>query len=261
MVARSGDPSPLIASTWDTLDQPEVNNAGAVAFRARLSGSNLIKDGVFIDDGSGALPVALANDPAVGLTPTNVFGSFGAEVAINDAGRTAFLGITTVPAANGGRTGIWSDGRTGGLELVAFENDIAPGTGGMTFIGFPEFEVSRLGLVAFQASLFDADTGNHPDGVFAQSPDGAVHLIAHEGELFEVLPGSFAVIEEVAFNNDFFNPLPQHFDDDMALVFRARFDDGRTGVYTVKVPEPTSARLVLIGTVAYGLARRRYAPR
>ncbi len=157
LVARKGNQAPdaPLGVTFNSLGDPVLNDSGAVAFAASMTGSGTQFgfDGIWSGmPGNVHLKVRDGND-APGTPPGVKFLTF-AEPALNDSGRSAFLAILAgagVDSTND--VGIWSEG-AGNLELLAREGSHAPGAGGdVTFSGFNYPVLDVAGRTAFAASL------------------------------------------------------------------------------------------------------------
>jgi hypothetical protein len=96
-------------------------------------------------------------------------------------------------------------------------------------------------------------------GIWATDVQGALELIAREGDLLEVAPSDFRKIASLDFASNTGNEDGRHsgFNDLGQIAFAAFFTDGSSGVFVsdlVAVPE--SGAYALLGTVAFGVLRR-----
>jgi hypothetical protein len=114
------------------------NRAGRTAFTADLNYGNGLPwgSGLWAGGAGNLRAVALSGSHATGTPSGSVFATFGGYegIALNDAGRTAFLAALE-PGVNGivhrvNSTGVWSEGSTGTLALVARAGSQAPGNPG-----------------------------------------------------------------------------------------------------------------------------------
>ena len=134
--------------------------------------------------------IVLSGDIATGSGgsgPDVPFIGFDNYAVLNSAGEVAFAADTAVNA-DGDDSGVFST--TGGsLHTVAFNGQIAPGSGGsgvdMPFIGFLDVVLNDVGEVAFLGGTsHNADGGWL--GIFSTA-GGALHA---EAFMYQIAPGS-----------------------------------------------------------------------
>jgi hypothetical protein len=174
---------------------------------------------------------------------------------LNDAGRIAFRGqLIGNGVTDQSDSGIWADS-AGSIQLVAREGDQPPGVSGNA--AFAEFDrnshvLNALGQIAFLGGLVgDGITAANDVGIWATAQNGALSLIAREGDELEVRPNEFRTISELRFlggsgNGD---SRPNGFNNVGQVAFYAQFSDGSSGVFVsdrVAIPEPTSLWLLAI---------------
>ncbi|MCP4249286.1 MAG: EF-hand domain-containing protein [bacterium] len=196
-VAFYGDPAPGVADAgfgagWDL---PAINNAGEVAFGARIRylvppfGSDLsLWKGT-----PGNLTLAVRTGDQAPGTPVGVTfagTSFSGTLGLNgfdDGGRLAFSALLTgTGTLLSNDTGLWV-GPPGGIELAAREGDPAPGTPVGVVFAFQftgsDSALFNAGGLAFEADL--AGPGVVPqetdDGLWSGAP-GSVSLLMREGD-------------------------------------------------------------------------------
>ncbi len=184
-VVSSGDPAPG-GGTFSILfnDTTAINNNDDIVFSARLVGGT-VPDGIWVSRGAMIDKVAVEGDPAPGGGGA-VFGTGGqginsAVLGLDAAGDAAFTSYLS-----DGRLGLYAES-FGGLHAVALTGDIAPDTGGLTYIGIVRWTINADGEAAFLAQLSDFS-----EAIFAQDQSGSVHLVVAEGNLLEVAPAIFA---------------------------------------------------------------------
>jgi len=237
ILARAGDPAPGTPAgvNFDVLlNAPlAINDAGHTAFRGTLvgpgvDGSNNI---AVWSQGSGSLAlVARAGDPAPGAA---TFSGFGPPV-LNGSGRTAFAAtLTGIGVAPTNDSGIWSEG-AGTLALVARTGDPAPGTPpGVTFNSLTDPVLNAAGSTAFLAGLSGAGVGGSNDsGLWAQTGDGTLTLIARHGDAMEVAPGDSRIISSLTLLGDSGGQdgRPRSLNDAGQVAFSVGFTDGTSAV-------------------------------
>jgi hypothetical protein len=176
MVARVGDAAPGIANggTFRSFSAgPSLNSAGGIVFSALTS--NLSQwAGIWTARTTLDL-VVKDDDPAPGL---------GAEIGavdgpvINSSGHIAFRSAGISNGIN--VTAVWVD-YGGGPNLVARDEDAAPGTGAVFNISPPILSLNSAGQTAFSTSLAGAGvTTSNDSGIWSEG-SGALTLVAREG--------------------------------------------------------------------------------
>jgi hypothetical protein len=132
--------------------QPQLNNAGQIAFTSRLS-SSLGDNGIWADSPGGLALVVRNGNQAPG-TPPGVTFNFFLGLGFNDAGQSAFSASLLgngVDSTN--NFGVWSAG-SGSLSLLARMGDHAPGMPDdvvFATIGGPL--LNNVGQTAFSAAV------------------------------------------------------------------------------------------------------------
>lgn len=155
----------------------------------------LVSPTVFAQNASFRLVVE-GLDPAPGTTG-RVFsqGTTFSRPAINADGEVAFQGLL-IPTTGSANSGIWSEGRTGALELVALADTTpAPGVPGAVFSGFfagglPAPILNDDGDVAFIGSLTGGGvTALSNSGIWRQEA-GVLELVVRQGDAAPGAPGA-----------------------------------------------------------------------
>jgi hypothetical protein len=197
LVVRDGVPAPgaepgvefsLINST---LSGPRINDSGKIAFHSGLQGSGVVATnnaGIWSDGKGNSLElVALEGNAAPGASAK--FGSLldpFSGIALNNNGQTAFLASLTGPGVNNTNDlSIWSEGRGNGLELVAREGNLAPGTSAnfsdFVIIGAPS--LNDFGQLAFLAELTGPGVDNTNErGIWRDAGGNGLQLVARNGD-------------------------------------------------------------------------------
>ena len=162
---------------------PAINQAGAVAFAAAVSGGKTV-EGIFVALRGGLRTVALAAEPAPGV-PSGTLASLDAP-ALNDRGDVAFLatvrrGRETVEAIY-----LHAGGK---LHKVVAQGDPAPAGGSFAAFGPPA--LNATGLVAFAAVIEGRAV---PGGVFVAEGD-RIRMVLGAGD-DTPLGGIFAKFSE-----------------------------------------------------------------
>jgi hypothetical protein len=202
LVAYAGDHAPdtPAGAEFTDFNTPRFNSAGQVAFYGILlngSGDVTVDNNTGVWSGGSTLRlVARKGSQAPGAPTGAVFNSFSSEdrqIAMNEAGQTAFLGTLRTGAGGvttSNNTGIWSE--SGGiLHLVARAGDPAPGSS--TFSSLFDPVINSAGQTAFVSGGW---------GIWSEG-GGSLHLVAQRGDQ---PPGTaagtqFYYLENLALNN------------------------------------------------------------
>lgn len=242
LITRSGNPAPGTPSGVNfsnLLSAFSSNNAGQIAFAARLTGSgvNSTNELGLWSNGSGSLELVARRGSQAAGTPGGVNYNYGSLLipVLNDAGQLAFGSYLTGSGVNSSNDlGIWSDG-SGSLALVARTGNQAPGTAaGVNFFDLNTPALNSAGQTAFRANLIGGGVDFTNDkGIWATDQSGALQLIVRTGEMLEVAAGDFRTTNDVNFvaatgNGD---NLQSGFNNFGQLVFWASFTDGSQGVF------------------------------
>ncbi len=240
-----------------------INDANDIAFSGILSGS--VADGIWVSRGGGIQKIAVEGDVAPGgggaVFGTGALGIESGFIGLDASGDAAFTSWLS-----DGTRGLFSEG-LGGLHAVAISGNVAPDSGGATYLGVLRWTINDLGQTAFLAQLSD-----NTDAIFAEDGAGVLHRIVGQGELLEVAPGDFREILTLGFQGldgsfaRYGNNYSSGFNHDGTIGFYASlFDDGNgdtQGVFltTSPVPEPSTLVLLALGSL-FLLWRRRRRPR
>ena len=245
---------------------PGINASGEVAFQAFTSANSDGGDsGIFSTVGGSLDAVAFAQQLAPGSGGSGAevpfmafFGGDFLATGINDTGEVVFVGGTSFNA-DGGDRGVFSS-VGGSLDAVAFEAQLAPGSGG----GGAEVPFTRLGRthtingsgeVAFEGltSLNEAGGGG---GIFT-NVGGSLQAVVFAGDTIEVAPGDFRTVRTLDLNEYSTSGQPTGFNDSGELVFFAKFSDDSEGIFVATlVPEPSSGLLCSLWGLVFCCRRR-----
>ena len=184
VVMRKGSSAPDTPANFGDFDNPVFNNAGHTAFFAPLTGTGVdtTNDNGIWSDRSGTLALIVRKGAAAPGTAVN-FDNLS-DPAFNDAGRIAFeadLAGTGVDATNS--DGIWSEGSTGALVLVARAGSQAPGMPANVNFGtnlvFPV--LNGAGQTAFEADLTGPGIDSTNNDALWSNADGTLTIVARKG--------------------------------------------------------------------------------
>jgi hypothetical protein len=172
------------------------------------------------------------------------------QIVINEEGRVAFR----AQAASIGY-GVWSEGRTGELELVAYDGMSVSGANGLQFAGLKGFQslaMNEEGRLAISARL----TGEDQSAILVTSAEaGVLTAVVKSGDVIPVLDQSGAITNKTIATvtnggKEFLNNKGQ-------ILFYATFDDGASGLFVVSIPEPSTSVLALLA-IALNTRWRRW---
>jgi hypothetical protein len=179
-VAKTGDVAPGVGAGVTFTNgfyDPAINNAGNVAFVGSTTRSTFgsSDQGLWVNRNGSLQKVAVTGDIAPGTSQQ--FRDGFSTAIVNAQGRTAF----TAHLNGSNPEGIWSEGRTGALELVARDGQQVPGLpAGYTFNGFRDPSINASGRIAFMAEITPDCCGN-TWGIWAQDANFNLQLIALAG--------------------------------------------------------------------------------
>lgn len=159
------DPRIQTGAMWMSFGDPAISDTGDVAYLAQwkapaTTGATPLPaqngTGLFINDDllvkvGESVPGAGAN----GVPPSAVFKSFKDPV-MDQGGHVAFLAtIAGSGVSSGNDSVVVSNGRSGTLEIIAREGDVAPATGGAVFKSFTNVSIQGedIGGTLFVATL------------------------------------------------------------------------------------------------------------
>jgi hypothetical protein len=206
--------------------------------------------GVWREAAGGLAPVLIEGQHAPGTGPEVVFSDltrFNLPPAFDPSGYLAFRSPLAGPGVTvDNNSGLWMADPLGNLHLVAQEGQPAPGTApGVVFDNLSltlPLVVSGSGQTAFMAALRGTGVNAGNDiGLWADTIDGQLRLIAREGSQFSTGSGSFS-LDSILFG-----------DDGLGAKGHIAFVGKRTGSETfgvyvssaVAVPEPRMQHLLL----------------
>lgn len=233
------------------------NNSGKALFTMALAGGDVVAGvndaAMFAGTTSGVNMVVRKGAAAPGTDSTfGVFSNSSVSLSDNDfvVTQASLIGGSALATTD---TGIWSGPIGGSLSLVAREGDVAPGTAGAVFNNMTGnfIQSNSVGQVLFQSNFVtgtgDATTAND-SALYAWDPFGGLTLVAREGDTVQVGPGDIRTITSwggVQFTNGDSDSLS--FTADGTLTLRVSFADTTSGIMTVRIPEPASLLLLVLG--------------
>lgn len=234
LVVFDGDTTPVSSGTIFTgfNDAPRTNSDGDLAFSAftiSQSGANA-NVGIFKHTDSGTEVIAFEGDTVPG-TASATFTNLAAPSI--GGSNVVFFGETTDVANTGNNQGIFKGGAFG-LEKVAFEGELAPGTDNARFVDLINPVIGENDGIVFTAITTNETGTTNNRGIFRDVGNG-LELVAFEGDF---VPGTSDRI--TSFSGPAIN-------SDGQVAFRGFFgDDNRTGLFTTG-PDGSLIALLLAG--------------
>ncbi len=153
------------------------------------------------------------------------------------------------------------------MALVARQGDPAAGvTDDARFNVFLNPSLNAPGQVAFLARLAGPGVGDaqgNAFGIWAQSINGGLELIAREGDAMEVEPGDLRTIARLSFATESGGEdgRARGFNQRGQVAFGATFTDGTSAILIsnrVAIPEPSGALLAFLATAgSFAVAVRK----
>jgi hypothetical protein len=260
LIARNGNAAPGAGAgvTYD-VGNPQLNDTGQLAYGALLSGPGITSDNnaAIYSGPIGNATITVREGPAPGL-PAGIVHSPD-MFAFNDVGHLAY----TAALSGAGVTddvndlALFSNG-----QLAIRTGSAAPGAGaGVVLDGFG-FQImsNDLDQVVVIATLDgDGVTEQNDKALYAFDPADGMLLVAREGAPFDLGGGDVRTVSDGSIGLFFGanDDAPRSLGNDGTLAFSLRFTDGTSGVFTVAIPEPASAAVVLAGAIAWALPRPR----
>ncbi len=246
LLARTGDAAPgtpLGTNYSNFSDDPPLNSGGQATFLCDLTGpgiTNTNNSGLWTGSPGNVMLLARESDPAPGMAAGISYYDFGNPpvIHINASGQSLFAGYLAGPGVSGANgTALWT-GTPGAVVNVVREGDAAPGAGAGTVFGrlsyiYP-FALNDRGQIAFQNKLTGPNVTTTNDGsLWLSDSEGALTLVAREGQAFLVGPGDSRILEELNFTGGSGDEdgLGSGLSDNGQVVFFASFTDGSQGLF------------------------------
>lgn len=279
---RTGDPAPGAGAGVQFARQSDpsspnnvsLNNAGAVAFCAELTGPGVTEandTGCWLSEPDGALRLAVREgDSVAGAAPGTTLGHFRHDLPpqFNDAGGMAFevaLAGPEVTSAND--VGVLGPDSNGGIALLLRTGAAAPGlpagvslqrAGYYPLIESPILDAHGGVLVGFALSGPGITEANDTALFYANGP-GSARLVVREGDLLEVSPGDHRTVAAFRLAGWEYSQNDLPINRERQLARRLFFTDGSEAIVRFDLPEPGvgSGLAWGIGTLALFARRRR----
>ena len=198
-IAREGIAPPEGNGEFFIPGNPNLNNAGQVAFRGLLrdtSGGTSDDEGIYVGSASGLNTIAREGEPA--HDSDGVFSLLVDDPAINDLGQVAFMGYYTGNSGGVADNQIVLRGSSNDdLISIAREGDPAPGGSG-TLASPWRPALNDVGQAAVRIALTGTPGGLDDNERLYRGSGGALTEIAREGDL---TPSSNGVFDNFGFDS------------------------------------------------------------
>lgn len=193
VVAKTGDIAPGTGGRiFDSFGSPAINNAGSVLFYSDMTGSTS-NDGGFWSTASGSIELeARENDLAPTLGGLVFDITTASSGYLDDQGRPVLsTGVSGAGVTTSNDGCLW-DKRSGSLQVLGRQGEIAPGTGpGIVYAGTNSFfnvRVGATGMVAFSSVVSGSGVSTANDRLIYSDVLGTLQPVAREGSPAAGLP-------------------------------------------------------------------------
>ncbi len=226
LIAKTGDTAPGSTDSFLSFGKPSISNDGTIVFWASLLNENE-DEGLYSHSNGATTALAMSASPIDVFGTDHSFSNF-LDPYINSSGELAVL-ATQSPEdlqtiLHRSSAGVWS--------IIAQSDMQAPGAAlGIAFDKLSSPRINDAGQIAFQATLAgegDGISDTTDTGTWATDSNGALALIAREGDTIEVRPGFPATIESITIGG--FNA-----SGEMALNYA--FTNGASAIAVVEVED------------------------
>gem|GEM_PF-4725971 len=245
------------------------NRNGQAAFTARVGGPDIDAENnhvvlVEASDLSGEFrEVARKGAAAPGVSSGITFDGFE-SVVLNNEGGVVFVGALAgdgVVDTNNSGLFVEANGVSQTLSLLAREGEQAAGVeADVHYARLHSAMLNDLGHTVFLADLAGEGVGDTNDqAIFATDLDGVVHLLAREGDLFDVddtANESLHSIRTLGIAIGDTAGVPRGLNDAGQVAIKLSFS-GSSGIFLTTLPVPEPGTAVLMAGGLWGLLRRR----
>jgi len=225
-VAQTGEVAPGSSDVFLSLGRPEIDASGNIVFWASLLNDNE-EDGLYHFDGS-TLAALATSETAIDIFGTNRTFTGFMDPVVNGDGDIAVLATEF----EGSLQTILHRSSNGDWSIIAQSEMQSPGADhGVSFQTFSMPRINGAGQIAFQATLSgegDAISDTTDSGIWATDSNGALSLVAREGDTFEVKEGFPATVESTSIGG--FNATGQ-------LALNYSFTNGAEAIGIVQVED------------------------
>ncbi|MEM6333952.1 MAG: choice-of-anchor tandem repeat NxxGxxAF-containing protein [Planctomycetota bacterium] len=256
-LAAQRDQSPPTGGLFAGFEESDIADNGLIVFEGFVNNppSGVGRESLHTVDPSGVLETVITEEVTVAPPEfgNNTF-SFLGEPEFDAAGNVFFDGSvafgTGVDGSN--NEGLFVVDPAGNVTTLLREGDPVPGGIG-TFDDPSDQAFSEAGLFATVADVITTGLSDR-EALFLGDLNGISEAILLEGELFEVAPGDFRVIDDIdlvtgGFAGDFVA---------VRLSFRDGGGDTTNAIVRVTIPEPSTVALLSLGGLLFS-RRGRHA--
>lgn len=188
-IAREGDAGPDGIGVLGHLFNPDLNNAGQVAYVGVIedASGDTIEEAIFLSDGSES-PTILVRQGDPVPDGKGVLSRFRAvetaDISLNNLGQVAFRSEIYDVSSRYFGSGIFRSDNASGVTKITLEGDIAPdGNGEFSTLG-ANFALNDAGQVVFVGGLITGTSGNFYEnsGIYLGDGVGDLVQIAQGGQ-------------------------------------------------------------------------------
>jgi len=226
LVAKTGDTAPAASDTFADFGKPAIDGNAEIYFWANLANEQE-EEGIF-HYADGTLSLIAGSSQPIDIFGTDRNFSGFLDPVVSAAGDLAVLAVET----GGDLQTILLRSVDGTWSIIAQTGMQAPGTkAGAVYDLLSLPRINGRGQIAFQATLSgtgDAISDTTDSGVWATDPNGAVSLVAREGDTIDVKPGFPATIEVATIGG---------FNSNGQIALRYAFTNGAKAIGIVQVEE------------------------
>ena len=266
IVFRSGDPVPgsnnnLVFGGPSSPPTNAINNTGDIAFFSFINGGGQSLSSIWAVREGNLVEIVREGQQVPDQVQGLQFKGMTNPI-ISGSGLIAYRGSvvgTGIPA--GQFKGALFYENENGLEMVAREGQLAPGTQSLRFDELGRPVMNESGIMVFRSTLVDGNNQYAGIGVWAVDPDLGLFPVAVPGMVVDL--NTDPLIEELktiklADISDYYtsseNGTPTGLNDAGRLIVFASFTDSSPGMFVTSVPEPGS--LAFMGLTCIVLVRR-----
>jgi hypothetical protein len=290
VIARHGNPAPDAtgapsAHLYRTISNsaPGFNDLGHIAFTSSLrdsAGVQTSAGALFTDAGTGALRMIAKTGDAMPTihsrtgAPLSEFsgvtwGSTFGNTLLNGGDQMLFTATGLGNTGGSTNTGaVLLMDITGSFQKIQRNGDVAipggaPNGSDAFFSSTSNYQMNSSGQVAFMSNLTGVNVSvglGNGSALWFSDLDGTLHKIARTSDSFEVAPGDIRTITGIGglATSGGQDGRGINLSDSGELAFQLDFSDGSSGVFAVRVPEPSFALTgAALAAVLAGRRRRR----
>lgn len=184
VLLETGDPAPVPVPGWtfSFIDQPTLNHAGDLAFRASITDGDELTTSLWRYSG-GSLELIAWADPAPLAPGETAFTDFSLNPAISEAGVVTFWARQRGDGIHAGNDDALYRGTPGAITRLIGEGDPAPDLGTPILTITRSFTANSFGMIVFHCSLLSsAEPPRNNSVLYVENPAGRFTVLAREGQ-------------------------------------------------------------------------------